>query len=480
MMVQYLRRRSSWLSLEFYLATAGRTPKWYKRKKDHGKVAGCRIIPLSLLLGYVTFCHMKKPQSLARSRPSLRSIADACGISYQTVSRIINGKTDRHTPKTVALVEGTAAKMGYRKNLLARGMLTGKSMTVGVMLPYYINRGFNTGILQGIQGELARHDYAALIISVAGTKEDITHSHQLIERRVDGVVFRPHPMGESDAYLHELMRHHIPMVSVVDIEQSLNIPLDFVGVDEETLGRTAAEYLLSLGHRRLGFTRIGDARFDLPLNERYAAFVTAVESAGGKVVSTPRSQSADFDAAAVEGMLSKRNRPTAVFCSVDDIAFQTIEVAKKLGRSVPGDLSVIGSANYEASRFTSPTLTTFDLQTEETPTAADQQRQCPTLDLANPRRPGTDRPEFCIPHRRSQRLLVSQPIFSLDVLELLLPHGDDGAIGFEEKPGAVVGKIHILKGGSRGRVHVGFQIDIPINRPRGAPPVLAWSLLALK
>lgn len=365
MMVQYLRRRSSWLSHEFYIATAGRTPKWYKRKKDHGKVAGCRIIPLSLLLGYVTFCHMKKPQSLARSRPSLRSIADACGISYQTVSRIINGKTDRHTPKTVALVEGTAAKMGYRKNLLARGMLTGKSMTVGVMLPYYINRGFNTGILQGIQGELARHDYAALIISVAGTKEDITHSHQLIERRVDGVVFRPHPMGESDAYLHELMRHHIPMVSVVDIEQSLNIPLDFVGVDEETLGRTAAEYLLSLGHRRLGFTRIGDARFDLPLNERYAAFVTAVESAGGKVVSTPRSQSADFDAAAVEGMLSKRNRPTAVFCSVDDIAFQTIEVAKKLGLSVPGDLSVIGSANYEASRFTSPTLTTFDLQTEE-------------------------------------------------------------------------------------------------------------------
>lgn len=308
---------------------------------------------------------MEKTAKPAPPRHSLRSIADACGISYQTVSRIINGQTDLHRPETVELVKATAAKMGYRKNLLARGMLTGKSMTVGVMLPYYVNREFNTGIMEGIQGELARHDYAALLISVDGTESDIEHSHQLIERRVDGVVFRPHPLGESDAYLRELMRHHIPMVSVVDVEQSLKVPLDFVGVDEVALGRTAAEYLLSLGHRRLGFTRIGDARFDLPLNERHAAFVTAVESAGGKVVSTPRSESADFDAAAVEGMLSHRNRPTAVFCSVDDIAFQTIEVARNLGLSVPGDLSVIGSANYQASRFTSPTLTTFDLHTEE-------------------------------------------------------------------------------------------------------------------
>lgn len=295
------------------------------------------------------------------ARPSLRSLAEACGISYQTVSRIVNGQADLHRPETVELVERTAHKMGYRRNLLARSMLTGRSMTVGVMLPYYINREFNTGILEGIQNELAKNDYMALIISVDGTKADIKHSHQLIERRVDGVIFRPHPLGESDAYLRELMRHHVPLVSVVDIEQSLKQPLDFVGVDETTHGRLAAEHLLALGHRRIGFTRIGDARFDLPLNERFREFCATVEQAGGKVICTPRSNSPEFAPDAVRELLTGRRRPTAVFCSVDDIAFETLMIARSLGLSVPGELTILGSGNYEAGRYMTPALTTFDL-----------------------------------------------------------------------------------------------------------------------
>jgi len=299
------------------------------------------------------------------ARPSLRSLAEACGISYQTVSRIMNGQADLHRAETVDLVERTAHKMGYRRNLLARSMLTGRSMTVGVMLPYYINREFNTGILEGIQNELAKNDYMALIISVDGTKDDIKHSHQLIERRVDGVIFRPHPQGESDAYLRELMRHHVPLVSVVDVEQSLKQPLDFVGVDETTLGRIAAEHLLELGHRRIGFTRLGDARFDFPLNERYREFVETVAKAGGQVTSTPRSNSPEFNADVVRELLSGRKRPTAVFCSVDDIAFETLIIARSLGLSVPKDLTVLGSGNYEAGRYMVPALTTFDLHPME-------------------------------------------------------------------------------------------------------------------
>lgn len=298
-------------------------------------------------------------------RPSLRSLAEACGISYQTVSRIMNGQGELHRPETVDLVERTAHAMGYRRNLLARSMLTGRSMTVGVMLPYYINREFNTGILEGIQSELAKQDYMALIISVDGTKEDIKHSHQLIERRVDGVIFRPHPQGESDAYLRELMRHHVPLVSVVDVEQSLKQPLDFVGVDETALGRLAAEHLLELGHRRIGFTRIGDARFDVPLSERYREFVATIERAGGRILCTPPSNSPEFNPEAVRTLLTGRKRPTAVFCSVDDIAFQTLLIARSLGLSVPGDLSILGSANYEAGHYLEPALSTFDLHPME-------------------------------------------------------------------------------------------------------------------
>lgn len=277
----------------------------------------------------------------------------------------MNGQGHLHRPETVALVERTASEIGYRRNLLARSILTGRSMTVGVMLPYYINRGFNTGILEGIQKALNEQDFMALIISVDGLEADTKHSHQLIERRVDGVIFRPHPMGESDTYLRELMRHHVPLVSVVDVEQSLKQPLDFVGVDESVVGRLAAEHLLGLGHRRIGFTRIGDARFDVPLNRRHREFVATVEQAGGQVVSTPRSDSPHFDPEAVRALLSGRARPTAVFCSVDDIALETLKIARSLGLSVPGDLSILGSGNYGAGPFVEPTLSTFDLKPSE-------------------------------------------------------------------------------------------------------------------
>jgi LacI family transcriptional regulator len=324
------------------------------------------ILALHLLGTPVTSCHMANHKSLPKAkRPSLRSLAEACGISYQTVSRIVNGQGHLHRPETVTLVERTASEIGYRRNLLARSMLTGRSMTVGVMLPYYTNREFNTGILEGIQSALTKEDYMALIISVDGTKEDIKHSHHLIERRVDGVIFRPHPMGESDAYLRELMRHHVPLVSVVDVEQSLKQPLDFVGVDEAAHGRMAAEHLLELGHRRIGFTRLGEARFDVPLNERHREFVATVKQAGGQVVDTPQSNSPDFDHAAVRALLAGRKRPTAVFCSVDDIALETYWIARSLGLSVPGDLSILGSANYEAGQYVDPALTTFNLHPME-------------------------------------------------------------------------------------------------------------------
>lgn len=309
---------------------------------------------------------MTLSQNPRTPRPSLRSIADACGVSYQTVSRIMNGQSEMHRPEMVSKVMTTASRLGYRRNLLARGMLTGRSMTVGVMLPYYINREFNTGILEGIQAELAAQDYQALIISVSGEEEDIKHSHQLLERRVDGVIFRPHPYGESDHYLQELVRHGLPLVSVVDVERSLDATLDFVGVDEAAMGRQAARYLLECGHRRIGFTRIGDARFDVPLQERYEAFVEAVHSGGGQVVATPHSESPDFDADGVRAILKrKRGRPTAFFCSVDDIGYLVIREAAALGLFVPRDLSVLGSSNYFASEYTTPRLSSFDLCTEE-------------------------------------------------------------------------------------------------------------------
>lgn len=296
---------------------------------------------------------------------SLRKIAEECGISYQTVSRIMNGEGYKHKQSTIDLVESTANGLGYRRNLLARGMMTGKSLTIGVILPYHVGREFNATIMEGIQTELEKNDYAAINISVHGNDEDIKRAHRLIERRVDGVIYRSHPHGESDKFIEELKRHGIPLVSVVENDHTLSKNIDFIGVDEKFLGTQAAEYLLNKGHKIIGFTRIGNARFDAPLKERFESFKKRVEEKGGKIVHTPKSNSSEMSVAEIKKMLSRKKRPTAVFCSVDDIAYKTYEIALKLGLRIPDDLSIMGSSDYYASQYFNPSLTTFNLNAEE-------------------------------------------------------------------------------------------------------------------
>jgi DNA-binding LacI/PurR family transcriptional regulator len=297
---------------------------------------------------------------------SLRKLAEECNISYQTVSRIMNGQGHKHKLATVKLVESTAKKLGYRRNLLARGMMTGQSLAIGVVLPYYSSREFNSEILEGIQIELEQHDYVAINLTVNGSKEDVARAHQLIERRVDGVIYRSHPFGESDLYINELKRHRIPLVSIIDNDNIVSNNIDFVGVDEKSLGIQAAEYLIENGHKQVAFTRIGNSRFDHPLQERFKSFKSRITEEGGSVITTPLSESPEANSQEIRKILQmKKDRPSAIFCSVDDIAYTTYGIAQKLELSIPHDLSILGSCDYNASRYFLPALTSFNLNTRE-------------------------------------------------------------------------------------------------------------------
>jgi len=279
----------------------------------------------------------------------------------------MNGEGHKHKAETVELVERTARRQGYRRNLLARGMLTGRSMTVGAVLPFYIGRETNARISESIELELSGHGYAALMVSVHGDERDIEAAHRLIERRVDGIIYRPHPEGESDAFVAELHRHRVPLVSVVDRDPAIEEALDFVGPNEREAGRLAARHLLEKGHRVFGFTRIGDNRFDVALRQRHAAFEAELKKAGSETTlySTPSSADAEPHFDAIREMLRREPRPTAVFASVDDIACAVYRVAAELGLRIPEDLAVLGSANYPFAAMLTPALSSIDQNYED-------------------------------------------------------------------------------------------------------------------
>ena len=194
------------------------------------------------------------------ARISQKRIAEEAGVSIMTVSRVLRGKEDVAEATRERVLE-VAGKYGYRPNLLVRGIQTGKTGTIGVLLPPFPSYD---ELLSGIHDELVQADHVPINIWSASDAVDqsidaheVTQIHRLLDRRVDGVILKPVDEAVSDDYLREVWERGIPLV-VVDRELP-RTHADFVGTDDLEGGRIVARHLLGLGHRRLAQFLLGDS-----------------------------------------------------------------------------------------------------------------------------------------------------------------------------------------------------------------------------
>ena len=293
---------------------------------------------------------------------SIRDVAEEAEVSIATVSRVLN-KTGRkaYSTATAARVNQAAKRLGYRPNLLMRGVAGRSSRTIGVLVPALGD--FYSRVVQGIHDGLAEADYAMIL---AWNKEDIAPPdsdveqrlvHRLIDRRVDGMILRPTHDSVSDLYFREVWERNVPLVAV---DRAIpGVHCDFAGSDDRTIGRLAAEHLLCLGHRRLGHlagpTSVSTSR------DRRAGFEEAV-AAHGAGASCRTVEAPDFLGARGEALRFLRTdpRPTAVFAANDSLADALHKAAAELGVGIPGEVSVIGCGDLMLGRYLRPPLTTFD------------------------------------------------------------------------------------------------------------------------
>ncbi len=293
---------------------------------------------------------------------SLRQVAEAADVSIATVSRVLNNTGRKaYSPDTAERVQRAAKRLGYRPNLLMRGVAGHATRTIGVQVP--LSGDFYPGVLQGIHDHLAEFDCALIL---AWNKEDIAppesgtelrQIHRLIDRRVDGVILRPTHDSVSDMYFEEVWERGIPLVAV---DRAIpGVHCDFAGTDDRAVGRMAAEYLLGLGHRRLGHLA-GPASVSTA-SDRRAGFEEAV-AAFGAGATCLTVEALDFSGAREESrrLLRADPRPTALFAANDEMAETLYELAAELGLSIPGDLSVVGCGDLLAGHYLRPALTTFD------------------------------------------------------------------------------------------------------------------------
>ncbi len=296
--------------------------------------------------------------------PRLKDVAKAANVSLAAASRILRGDRERFGEETCRRVIEASQQLGWRRNLLVNGMQTGRTHTIGVMIPPYDS--FWVSVLSGIHDELAASDYLPITIWI-GSLGDMPHFekdedeglrqiNRLLDRRVDGLIMWP---TFSVAYYHhfpEFTERRVP-VAVIDHYSTV---ADSVETDEEQAASEVANHLLHLGHRRIACLSSRETPSQTWAVKRRASFEEAVTRDGEVVVKSWRLNEQGSNGLEVaRELLTSELRPTAVFAVSDHEAQFVHKAATELGMKIPQDLSIIGFADLDFAKTMNPPLTTM-------------------------------------------------------------------------------------------------------------------------
>lgn len=282
---------------------------------------------------------------VVKAAPTIRDVARLAAVSRGTVSRVLND-SPRVDPGTRQRVLDAIAELDYVPSAIARGLSTGRTGAIGVIVPF-LTRPSVVERLRGVGAALAHTPYDLVVFNIETPERRETVVRLLARRdRVDGLIIlslSPHP-GE----LAQIDRTGIPTILVDGHHRSFSR----VVVDDVAGGRLAASHLLELGHRRIGF--LGDdplTRFKFsPSRLRRIGVAGALRSAGLELrpeyVRTGGFPRETARRAGAE-LLALTPPPTAIVCGSDVEALGVLEAARLASIPVPGRLSVIGYDDIE-------------------------------------------------------------------------------------------------------------------------------------
>jgi len=305
--------------------------------------------------------------------PRLKDVAKEAKVSLSAASRILRGERGRFGKETCERVIAAADKLGWRRNLLVKGMQTGRTKTIGVMIPPYDS--FWVNVLAGIHIALEAKDYLPITIWVGDCQEmphfekdddqGLGQISRLLDRRVDGLILWPSFAVAFYEHHHELARSQVPVV-VIDHEFSSERIADSIETDEQHCARAVAEHLFSLGHRDIACFSSRETAWQAWATRRRLSFEEAIRSHKGvKFSSWQLNKWGSNGLEIAEEILTQNSRPTAVFCVSDHEALFLYQIAAKLGLRIPEDISIIGFADLDFASTLMPALTTMRQRPKE-------------------------------------------------------------------------------------------------------------------
>lgn len=295
---------------------------------------------------------------------SIKDVAKLAAVSTATVSRALAepGKVSVGTrDKVMAAVEAS----GYVANSLARNFRRRKTHSVVVLVPDITNTFF-AGVIQGIEWIAHKNGYQVLLGDTQFNPEgEKAYAAMVSQRQADGVI----SLGGNIPFAYQSGRRTVdpawPPFAMACEYQSV-IPVPTVCIDNISAAFDATSHLTALGHTKVAYIN-GPASSPL-CKDRLQGYRLAMKKAG---VTNTRAWVVEGDFSLASGremmaaLLTKPERPSAVFAANDEMAIGAMAAIKAAGLTIPGDISVIGFDDIRFAEFTDPPLTTISQPTHE-------------------------------------------------------------------------------------------------------------------
>ena len=297
-----------------------------------------------------------KPKRPSLLRPKLTDVAKLANVSLATASRAL-GQPNLVRPEVRERVRQAVDTLGYAPDRMAKALSSGKSHTIGAVVPTLGNAIFADGV-EALQERLDQLGYILLLSnSQYDQQKEYRQIRALLEHGVDGLIL------VGDNFLPEVMpfiqKHNVPTLTTYICAAKNDLPA--IGIDNHQAAYRLTQYLLELGHRNFGVI----ANTVLP-NDRSQARLEGVKAALEEAgISLPRKSLIEVERPSVvngrrgfSSILAASPEVTAVMSTTDALAVGAMTEALRTGFRVPEDISIVGFDNVEIAAEFDPPLTT--------------------------------------------------------------------------------------------------------------------------
>ncbi|WP_051378396.1 LacI family DNA-binding transcriptional regulator [Derxia gummosa] len=267
------------------------------------------------------------------ARVTAQQVAESAGVSISAVSRTFT-EGGSVSPETRARVEAAAAKLGYRPNQLARGLMTGRTRLVGVLLAGTPGAAESLALARVVEG-LQAHSLHPLVTRIDATPGPAAALDVLLQYQVDAALI----VGAElpDGFARDCQRAGIPALHLLG-RKAARPAVPVVGADESAASAALVEKLVAGKRKRLACIT------DTPDAERVTAFTEAAGAVKGvsAAVTTVEAATVEAGRAAAARLLAAGKAPQALFCSDDRLALGALAACREAGLDVPGAVAIAG------------------------------------------------------------------------------------------------------------------------------------------